>query len=206
MTNRIVHTITPNSSLIDYWGRARESRKQLRKDIREYFNSINMPETYKLVINTMGTYVPDVIAVVFDTSDIEVGQVVAGGNTYNSYSQVKGKVKYMVVNTRSFRRGSTVLCEGCEGIGGVSGEYAGKMLIVEVNDDRYALQVIADNFKPIKHSSKANVRVMKASGLDTGKQAIREDIQQLQDKIKFYEQILGIHINREVIEESVTDS
>lgn len=205
MTNRIVHTITPNSSLIDHWGRARESRKQLRKDIREYFNSINMPETYKLIINTMGTYVPDTIAVVFDTSDTEVGQVIAGGNTYNSYSQVKGKVKYMVVNTRSYNNGRTIMCE-CEGMGRINGEYAGKIPVVEVNDDRYALQVIADNFKPIKHSSKANVRVMKANGLDTGKQAIRDDIQQLQDKIKFYEQILGIHINREVIEESVTNS
>lgn len=198
MTNMIVHTITPNSSLIDHWDRARESRKQLRKDIREYFNSINMPETYKLVINTMSTYVPDIIAVVFDTSDTEVGQVIAGGNTYNSYSQVKGKVKYMVVNTRSYNNGRTIMCE-CEGIGRINGEYAGKIPVVEVNDDRYALQVIADNFKPIKHSSKAN-------GLDTGKQAIRDDIQQLQDKIKFYEQILGIHINREAIEESVTNS
>lgn len=201
MTNRIIHAITPSGTLVNYWDRARESRKQLREDIREYFSGINMPETYKLVINTMGTYVPDIIAVVFDTSDIEVGQVVAGGNTYNSYSQVKGKVKYMVVRTRSYN----TMCE-CEGMGRINGEYAGKILVVEVNDDRYALQVIADNFKPIKHSSKANVRVMEASGLDTGKQAIRDDIQQLQDKIKFYEQILGVHINREVIEESVTNS
>ena len=205
MTNRIVHTITPNSSLIDHWGRARESRKQLRKDIREYFNSINMPETYKLVINSMGTYIPDIIAVVYDTNNTEVGQVVAGGNTYNSYSQVKGKVKYMVVSTRSYNNSRVTMCE-CEGMGRINGEYIGKIPVVEVNDDRYALQVIADNFKPIKHSSKANVRVMKASGLDTGKQAIRDDIQQLQEKIKFYEQILGVHINREVIEESVTNS
>ena len=205
MTNRIIHTITPSNTLVNYWGRARESRKQLRKDIKEYFNSINMPETYKLVINTMGTYVPDTIAVVFDTSDTEAGQIVAGGNTYNSYSQVKGKVKYMVVNTRSYNNGRTIMCE-CEGMGRINGEYAGKILVVEVNDDKYALQVIADNFKPIKHSSKTNVRVMEASCLNTGKQAIRDDIQQLRDKIKFYEQILGVHINREVVEESVTNS
>ena len=190
MTNRIVHTITPSNTLVNYWGRARESRKQLRKDIREYFNSIDMPETYKLVINTMSTYVPDTIAVVYDTNDTEVGQIVSGGNTYNSYSQVKGKVKYMVTHTRFFRNDT----------------YADKILIVEVNDDKYALQVIADNFKPIKHSSKTNVRVMEASCLNTGKQAIRDDIQQLRDKIKFYEQILGVHINREVVEESVTNS
>lgn len=190
MTNRIINTITPSGILVDYWDGARESRKQLRKDIREYFSSINMPETYKLVINTMGTYVPDTIAVVFDTNDTEVGQVIAGGNTYNSYSQVKGKVKYMVTHTHSIRNNT----------------YEDKILIVEVNDDRYALQVIADNFKPIKHSSKVNVKVIEASGLNTGKQAIRDDIQQLQDKIKFYEQILGVHINREVIEESITNS
>lgn len=205
MANRIVHTITPNSSLIDYWGRARESRKQLRKDIREYFNSVNMPETYKLVINTMGTYVPDIIAVVYDTNDTEVGQVIAGGNTYNSYSQVKGKVKYMVVNTRSYNNGRAIMCE-CEGVGRINGEYANKIPVVEVNDDRYALQVIADNFKPIKHSSKANVRVIPSSRLNSGKQTINEDIQELIQKMKFYEQILGIHINREVIEESITNS
>lgn len=202
MANRIVHVITPSGTLINHWNRARDTRKQLKSDIKTYFSRVNMPETYKLHINTMGTYVPDIIAVVYDTQDTEVGQVVAGGNTFNSYSQVKGKVKYIVsqVHSVGYNRGL------CTGINQVNDNLCDKVAIVEINDDRYAVQVIADNFKPTKNSNKANVRVIPASRLNSGKQAINEDIQELIQKMKFYEQILGIHINREVIEESVTNS